>query len=181
MNGRASSYETPSIVTCCSCMHSSSAACVFGDARLISSTSNRFANTGPGLNSNSFERWLKTLTPVTSEGRRSGVNCIRENETSSERASAFASIVFPTPGKSSRIRWPSPTRQRTHRRNVSSGAWTTRPEVVDDRADRLGRCRRTFDALATRLAHATVPRLYLRSSSRSGLSGPCPPGARRRQ
>src|SRR5919197_587940 len=43
MNGRPSSYDTPSIVTCCSCMHSSSAACVFGDARLISSTSRRFA------------------------------------------------------------------------------------------------------------------------------------------
>src|SRR5215831_16869969 len=42
MNGRASSYVTPSIVTCCSCMHSSSAACVFGEARLISSTSRRF-------------------------------------------------------------------------------------------------------------------------------------------
>ena len=27
------------------------------------------------------------------------MNCMRENETSSERASALASIVFPTPGK----------------------------------------------------------------------------------
>src|SRR5262245_5696736 len=127
MNGRASSYETPSTVTCCSCMHSSSAACVFGDARLISSTSRRFANTGPGLNSNSFERWLKTFTPVTSDGNRSGVNCMREKDTSSERARAFASIVFPTPGKSSRIMWPSLTRQRTQRRSVSSGACRTRP------------------------------------------------------
>src|SRR5919198_758194 len=127
MNGRPSSYETPSTVTCCSCMHSSSAACVFGDARLISSTSRRFANTGPGRNSNSFVRWLKTFTPVTSDGRRSGVNWIRENETSSERASAFASIVLPTPGKSSRIRWPSATRQRTTSRSVSSDACTTRP------------------------------------------------------
>src|SRR5512133_346802 len=129
MNGRASSYETPSIVTCCSCMHSSSADCVFGEARLISSTSRRLAKTGPGLNSNSFERWSNTFTPVTSDGSRSGVNCMRENDTSSERASALASIVFPTPGKSSRIRWPSPTRQRTHRRRVSSGAWTTRPRL----------------------------------------------------
>ena len=85
-------------------MHSSSAACVFGDARLISSTSSRFANTGPGRNSNSFVRWLKTFTPVTSEGSRSGVNCRRENEQSIDRASALASIVFPTPGKSSMIR-----------------------------------------------------------------------------
>src|SRR5882724_6157775 len=126
MNGRASWFVTPSVVTCCSCMHSSRAACVFGDARLISSTSNRLANTGPGRNSNSFERWLKTFTPVTSDGSRSGVNCIRENDTSSERATALASIVFPTPGKSSRMRCPSLTRQRTHRLSVSSGACTTR-------------------------------------------------------
>src|SRR6266851_9412641 len=129
MNGLASRLVTPSVVTCCSCMHSSRAAWVFGDARLISSTSSRFANTGPGRNSNSFDRWLKTFTPVTSDGRRSGVNCMRENETSSERASALASIVFPTPGKSSRIRWPSLTRQSTQRLSVSSGAWTTRPRL----------------------------------------------------
>src|SRR5438552_6087627 len=110
-------------------MHSSNAACVFGDARLISSTSKRFAKTGPGRNSNSFERWLKTLTPVTSDGSRSGVNCMRENETSSERASAFASIVLPTPGKSSRIRCPSLIRQRTQSSNVSSGAWRTRARL----------------------------------------------------
>src|SRR5919198_267661 len=128
-NGRASSYVAPSTVTCCSCMHSRSAACVFGDARLISSTSRRFANTGPGRNSNSFSRWLKTFTPVTSDGKRSGVNCMREKETSSERASALASIVFPTPGKSSRIRWPSATRQSTQSRRVSPGAWTTRARL----------------------------------------------------
>src|ERR687888_763976 len=125
MKGRTSSYVWPSIVTWFSCMHSSSAACVFGEARLISSTRSRFANTGPGLNPNSFERWLKTFTPVTSEGSRSGVNWSRENAASSERASAFASIVFPTPGKSSRIRCPSLIRQRTQSRSVSAGAWTT--------------------------------------------------------
>src|SRR3954451_16836396 len=106
-------------------MHSSSAACVFGEARLISSTSRMFAKTGPGRNSNSFARWLKTLTPVTSVGSRSGVNCSREKRQSTERASAFASIVFPTPGKSSMIRCPSETRQSTHRRSVSAGACTT--------------------------------------------------------
>src|ERR687897_356123 len=126
MKGGASSYEKPSIVTCRSCMHSRSADCVFGEARLISSTRRRFAKTGPGRNSNSFCAWLKTFTPVTSEGSRSGVNWRREKETSSERASAFASVVFPTPGKSSMIRWPSATRQSTTSRSVSSGAWTTR-------------------------------------------------------
>src|SRR6266852_4526266 len=126
MNGRPSGYETPSPVTWLSCMHSSSAACVFGDARLTSSTSSRFANTGPGRNSNRFERWSYTFTPVTSVGSRSGVNWRRENEQSSERASAFASIVLPTPGKSSMIRCPSATRQRTTRRSRSAGACTTR-------------------------------------------------------
>src|SRR5919197_1275908 len=118
------------MVTWFSCIHSSSAAWVFGDARLISSTSRRLANTGPGRNSNSFVRWSKTLTPVTSDGSRSGVNCIREKEQSSDRASAFASIVFPTPGKSSMIRWPSLIRQRTHSRSVSSGASTTWPRLA---------------------------------------------------
>jgi hypothetical protein len=46
-----------------------------------------------------------------SDGSKSGVNCSREKVQSSDRASAFASIVFPTPGKSSMIRWPSLTRQ----------------------------------------------------------------------
>ena len=122
MNGGASWYETPSTVTWRSCMHSSRAACVLGDARLISSTSRMFANTGPGRNSNSFERWLKMLTPVMSDGSRSGVNCRRENEQSTERASDLASVVFPTPGKSSMIRWPSERRQRVANSSVSSGA-----------------------------------------------------------
>src|SRR5829696_2824064 len=126
MNGGASSYEKPSIVTCRSCMHSRSADCVLGEARLISSTRRRFAKTGPGRNSNSFCAWLKTFTPVTSDGKRSGVNWRREKETSSERASALASVVFPTPGRSSMIRCPSATRQSTTSRRVSSGAWTTR-------------------------------------------------------
>src|SRR6476646_5183477 len=130
MNGRSSGYETPSTVTWSSCMHSSSAAWVFGEARLISSTSRKFAKTGPGRNSNSFVFWLKTLTPVTSDGSSSGVNWSRENEQSSERASAFASIVFPTPGKSSMIRCPSATRQRTTSRSVSSDACTTLPRFA---------------------------------------------------
>ena len=41
----------PSIVICRSCMHSSRPDWVFGEARLISSTSTTLANTGPGWNS----------------------------------------------------------------------------------------------------------------------------------
>ena len=47
-NGSSSGYVTPSIVTWHSCIASSSADCVFGDARLISSTSRTFVKTGPG-------------------------------------------------------------------------------------------------------------------------------------
>src|SRR5688572_10603907 len=115
-------------------MHSSRAACVFGEARLISSTRSKFAKTGPGRNSNSFVRWSKTFTPVTSDGSRSGVNWMRENEQSSERASALASIVFPTPGKSSMIRCPSLTSVSTASRRVSWGAWTTWPTLSVMRA-----------------------------------------------
>src|SRR3954470_44886 len=136
MNGRSSVCVAPSIVTWLSCMHSRSAACVFGEARFTSSTRRRFANTGPGLKSNAFVRWSKTLTPVTSDGSRSGVNWSREKVQSSDRASAFASIVFPTPGKSSMIRCPSATRQRTTRRSASCGACTTRARFATIAATR---------------------------------------------
>ena len=54
------------------------------------------------------------------------MNWRRENEQSTDRASDFARVVFPTPGKSSMIRWPSESRQRTANSSVSSGAWMTR-------------------------------------------------------
>ena len=47
-NGSASRRVTPSTVTCCSAIASSRADCVFGIARLISSTRTTLANTGPG-------------------------------------------------------------------------------------------------------------------------------------
>ncbi len=61
-------------------MASSSADCVFGVARLISSASTIWAMIGPGRNSNSRSRWLKIDTPVTSLGSMSGVNWMRRNE-----------------------------------------------------------------------------------------------------
>src|SRR4051812_38297715 len=72
-------------------MHSSSPDCVFGEARLISSTRTTFAKIGPGRNSKRFSRWLKTFVPTTSAGRRSAVHWMRANSRSSERASARAS------------------------------------------------------------------------------------------
>jgi len=50
-SGRA--WVSPSTVTWRSPIASSSAACVFGGARLISSARTTLANTGPGANSNS--------------------------------------------------------------------------------------------------------------------------------
>src|SRR6266508_2922828 len=100
-------------------MHSSSADCVLGDARLISSPTTRLANTAPGLNSKSRVSWLYTLTPVTSDGSRSGVNWMRRTEQSIDRASALASIVLPTPGTSSIKTCPSASRAMRARRTTS--------------------------------------------------------------
>src|ERR1700716_4310717 len=46
-------------------------------------------------------------TPVMSEGTRSGVHWIRLNDSAKERATARASVVFPTPGTSSSSTCPS--------------------------------------------------------------------------
>ncbi len=110
MNGVPRGRVSASVVTCRSSMHSNSADCVFGEARLISSPRTTFAKTAPGLNSKSPRSWLNTFTPVMSVGSMSGVNWIRRNEQSMERAIALASIVLPTPGTSSISRWPSATR-----------------------------------------------------------------------
>ena len=101
-NGGGSSWVRPSTVTCRSAIASSSADCVFGIDRLISSTSTMFANTGPGRNSNSRERGSNTESPVTSVGCRSGVHWIRENVPPPiEPAIERARIVFAVPGTSS--------------------------------------------------------------------------------
>src|SRR5918996_92279 len=86
MNGVPSVCVSVSTVTCRSSMHSRSADWVFGEARLISSPSTMLAKIAPGLNSKSPVSWLNTLTPVTSVGSRSGVNWIRRNEQSIDRA-----------------------------------------------------------------------------------------------
>jgi hypothetical protein len=71
----------PPTVTWRSCIASSSAACVLGGVRLISSARTTFAKTGPFRNRNSrspVERssWI-TSVPVMSDGMRSGVNWMR--------------------------------------------------------------------------------------------------------
>ena len=44
--------------------------------------------TGPGINSNFVDCWLKTETPVTSPGSKSGEHCSRRKVTPSDAATA---------------------------------------------------------------------------------------------
>ena len=74
MNGGAISCVLTSTVTRRSCMHSSSPDWVFGEARLISSTSTTFAKIGPGRKSKRSATRLKTFVPTTSAGSRSAVH-----------------------------------------------------------------------------------------------------------
>ena len=55
------------------------------------------------------------LTPVMSEGKRSGVHWMRVKVQSRLRASALASTVFPTPGTSSMSTCPRARRHTTRR------------------------------------------------------------------
>ena len=57
MNGRPTSWVLPSTVTCPSSITSSSADCVFGEARLISSASTTLWKIGPGWKENSPCAW----------------------------------------------------------------------------------------------------------------------------
>ena len=137
--GAASGRATPSTVTWRSCMHSSNADCVRGDARLSSSASTMLANTGPGRKPNSLVRWSNTLTPVTSLGSTSGVSWIRANEQSSERASARASVVLPTPGTSSTSTCPSASSATTARSTMAGSPLTASRDVRDHAQRRVTR------------------------------------------
>ena len=115
-------------------------------------------------------RWSKTDTPVTSLGSRSGVNCAREKRQSIERESAFASIVLPTPGASSRMTCPSATRAMTHRVRSVSGACTTRPTFSTIRramaaARRLSSAAESASTLLASTRKGSVPRFAGRQYS----------------
>src|SRR5438309_9301994 len=131
MKGFGRRWVSPSIVTWCSSIASSNAAWVLGLVRLIPSASRTCANTGQGRNSNSVVFWLKSRTPVTSDGRRSGVNWMLRNVQSSERASDLASIVLPTPGTSSIRRCPS--QRRVTRHSLISSSLLTIARLTFDR------------------------------------------------
>src|SRR5690606_18244305 len=110
-NGSGSGSVLPSIETWRSSMASSSADWVFGDARLISSASSTCENTGPGWKTNCALSRSNTDRPTMSAGNRSLVNCTRLNCRPSDIDSAWASVVLPTPGRSSISRWPRASRQ----------------------------------------------------------------------
>ena len=143
-------------------MHSSSADCVFGEARLISSPTTTLAKTGPGLNSKSRRSWLNALTPVMSLGSRSGVNWIRRTEQSIDLASALASIVLPTPGTSSMSRCPSAS--RTVSASLTASAL---PSITDSIAVLIRCCAR--DEILKRPLATAAPRIEYQ---RPSLLGP---------
>ncbi len=64
------------------------------------------------------------LVPVMSEGKKSGVNWIREKFAAIEEAIALASVVFPTPGTSVRSTCP-PARSETKHRSTTLSLPTT--------------------------------------------------------
>ena len=104
------------MVTWCSCIASSSAAWTLAGARLISSARMIWAKSGPFLTWNSWVFWSKTMVPMTSAGRRSGVNWMRENEAWMISARVRTASVLASPGTPSSRMWPpvsSPTSSRS--------------------------------------------------------------------
>ncbi len=116
MNGSSSRYVVPPMVTWCSCIASSRAACTLAGARLISSARMIWAKSGPFLTWKSCDFWSYTIVPMTSAGRRSGVNWMRENDAWMISASVRTASVLASPGTPSSRMWPPvsrPTRSRS--------------------------------------------------------------------
>ncbi len=89
------------IVTVPSCIASSSALWVRGEARLISSARISEPNSGPGWNMSCGAlsgRSTSTTVPVMSAGMRSGVNWMRLCEIPSALAKERTMLVLPIPG-----------------------------------------------------------------------------------
>src|SRR6478735_5492764 len=105
-NGSGTLWVSPAIVTCRSCITSSSALCTLAGARLISSARSRCVNTGPSEVENSPVRGLKMRVPTRSAGTRSGVNWIRLKVPRSVCASVLTVNVLASPGTPSTSRWP---------------------------------------------------------------------------
>src|SRR3989449_7139932 len=107
-NGRSSRYVRPAAVTWYSCIASSSAACVFGGVRLISSARMICAKIGPFTNRSRRVPCSSSRisVPVMSDGIRSGVNWIRLKSRSRMSASVLMRSVFARPGTPVMRTWP---------------------------------------------------------------------------
>ena len=128
-------------VTRCSCIASSSALCVFGVARLISSASTMFAKIGPLLELERLARRRAsssmTVVPMMSAGIRSGVNWMRENSRPSASASVRTSIVLPRPGHAFEQRVPAGEQAGEHAVDDLAVADDDLADLLAQRADLL--------------------------------------------
>ena len=103
------------MVTCRSCIASSSALCTLAGARLISSASTQLAKMGPRLMLNSPVRGLKICVPITSAGNRSGVNWMRWKLSRSPCANVRTASVLARPGTPSSRTCPAVKRPMSRR------------------------------------------------------------------
>ena len=122
-------------VTRCSCIASSSALCVFGVARLISSARTMFAKIGPLRNSKTLLAAARLVDHRRADdvGRHQVGRELdaREVRAPSASASVRTSIVLPSPGTPSSSAWPPASMQ------VSTPSTTL--AVADDRSCRSPR------------------------------------------
>src|SRR4051794_33912591 len=131
-NGRGTGNVSPPIVTCCSCITSSSADCTFAGARLISSASTKLPNTGPSSVSKRPVSGRYTRVPMRSAGTRSGVNCTRLKVPPRTEASVFTVSVLARPGTPSSSTWPPASSATSSRSSIAS--WPTITRLISKSA-----------------------------------------------
>src|SRR5229473_2098001 len=155
-NGSSNGYVRPPAVTRCSCMAWSSAACVLGGVRLISSAKSTLAKTGPGTKRKARRPvvWSSSSTsvPVMSLGIRSGVNWMRLKVSDSASAKVEMSSVLASPG--------TPTKRQCPREKSA-----------------MSSCSMTFSCPTTRLAISAAMRPRARASSSISSASPGSEGA----
>jgi hypothetical protein len=122
---------------------------------LISSARTTFANSGPGRNSKRRSLGSKIETPMMSDGKRSDVNWMRAKRPPATRARAEARVVFPTPGTSSRRRWPR-ARSVVRARRTTSGFPRSARETSTTSRSIVERSRIGGPGIASNSGSATV-------------------------
>ena len=145
---RGSARVSPPIDTCRSPIASSSADWTLAGARLISSASTMFANSGPHSISKLSCDGRQMRVPTRSAGTRSGVNCTRAKCPPTACAIVDTVSVLARPGKpsirqcpsasrhtmtrSTRRSWPTTTFLTWNSASASSAAWSA-PGTVEAR------------------------------------------------